>query len=238
MVINTDTTVAAIVSENPLAAQIFYKYGIDFCCQGGVDLDTACAKKEVEKETILEQLNALDQDETVFIPTNKSLSQIIGHILTHYHDVLKDELPVLQSLMSKVAQVHGQEHTHLLEMHKQLNLLATDISQHLLKEENILFPIMLEIERCQQPGQHYEGAHCGTVNNPMRQMEHEHDEAGTILKNLKELSNDYTLPAGACNSYRALYAGLEKFTIDLFNHIHLENNVLHPLAAKLELELS
>lgn len=237
--INNETSIGQIVSNIPLAAQVFYKHGIDFCCGGKISLGKVCSEKSIEIEKVIDQIHSLKKIESDEPDVQKkSLQEIISYILKEFHDTWRDELPALEHLMNKVCKVHGNTHQELHNLKNEFNILVEDISLHLQKEEKILFPYIIDIEKCYEKQIAYGQSHCGSVQNPIRQMEYEHDTAGSVLKKMNDITNGYTLPQGACNSYRSLFAGLQKMEYNLFIHIHTENNILHPRAIELEKKLS
>ncbi len=165
---------------------------------------------------------------------NTTFSDLIDYILKKHHTFTKDEIEHLTPLMAKVANRHGENHSELFELESVFNQLCDDLSQHLLKEEQILFPYIEELERSFSNQTSIPNSCFGTVQNPIRMMMMEHDTAGELLRKMREISNDYALPEGACPSYTALYNRLEAFERDLHQHIHLENNLLFPRAIELE----
>ena len=138
----------------------------------------------------------------------------------------------------KVAKVHGHHYVEVVKINELFHEIANELNQHMKKEEMILFPYIKQIAEAKKNGTPLSSAPFGTVKNPIKMMEHEHDSAGDIIKEIAKLSNNFTPPESACNTFRALYSKLEEFQNDLFQHIHLENNILYPKAIKLELELS
>lgn len=228
-------TVANYVTENPLTARIFHEKGIDFCCGGKVSLDSVCKEKNLNYEDILLELKEVKISSEEFVVTeDTTATEVVNYILKRYHDVLKQELPTLTFLMDKVSRVHGNAHPFLLTLRNSYMDLVSDLEMHMQKEEQMLFPLILSLDEAAKQGQKAPDSHCGSVNNPIQQMEYEHDTVGDILKKMRADANNYTLPENACNSFRGLFAGLEKMEQDLHLHIHTENNILHPMAQKLE----
>jgi len=160
--------------------------------------------------------------------------ELISYILDKHHIYTKDEMARLEPLAEKVLAAHGENHSELLAMRDLLRQLFTDLKQHMFKEEQILFPFVLELERARMQNRPAPFAPFGTVNNPIKMMMMEHDTAGDMLRELRKLSADYKVPADACVSYKTLYEALEAFEQDLHQHIHLENNLLFPKAVELE----
>jgi regulator of cell morphogenesis and NO signaling len=162
-------------------------------------------------------------------PTERTLTELIAYLLNHHHPYTKSALEELAPLLDKVLRVHAEEHAELRELHKLFTELRDDMGMHLMKEENILFPYMLALESGTPPA-----AHFGTVANPIRMMTMEHEHDNSILNRMCEITGNFALPAGACASYTALYAGLHELVDDLFRHMELENNFVFPKAIATE----
>lgn len=237
---NSNMTVRDIVLEQPQATRVFEKLKIDYCCGGGKPLIEACAAAGVKVEDVEMLLQTAEQsgskDETVDLQQT-SLSDLIQHILDKHHVFTKDEMSRLTALVEEVVGAHGQNHPELSELRGLFQSLCADLGAHMLKEERILFPYIIAVENSLQGKQSRPFAPFGTVGNPIRMMTMEHDTAGDILRKLRAVSSDYTIPADACISYQTLYQALEAFEQDLHQHIHLENNILFPRAVELESEV-
>lgn len=233
-----DRSVADYVTENIKASHIFKKYGIDFCCGGGISLEKACENKDVEYSQLVEELQSLDLTARKGINFNDlPLNELIDHIVEKHHKYVEANIGLLIQYSSKVAKVHGTNNPELIKVDKLFQEVAGELASHLKKEELILFPFikkMLIAEREKTP---VNIPHFSTVENPIKMMEDEHEEAGNIFKEISLITNNYTPPAHACNTFRALYDKLDEFEQDLHQHIHLENNILHPKALKLEEKL-
>jgi len=164
-----------------------------------------------------------------------SLNELIDHIPTKHHAWLKTELPRLSRILHKLTEAHGAKHGDTLRaLAGTFQALQQELDAHMMKEEVVLFPIIRSLEAASQAGVQPAPFHGGSVANPIRVMEHEHDSAGRALAEMRATTANYTLPADACNTYRALYDGLQELEADLHQHIHLENNILFPRAAALE----
>ena len=162
-------------------------------------------------------------------------TELADHIEQTHHVFMKQQLPRLGTLLEKVLQVHGQRHGKMLEQLKRTFFsLKTDIELHLVKEEQILFPLIRQLDAYQQGQGPVPEVHCGTVANPIGQMEFEHDQAGQFLAQIRTITSDFQLPEDACETFRALYDGLRDMEADLHEHIHLENNILFPEATEVE----
>jgi len=164
-----------------------------------------------------------------------SLAELIGHIVSKHHAYLNNELPVIEQRMAKVLGKHGANHSDFLPQLAELfAALKAELEIHLRKEELILFPAIEELEAAAEEGRRAMPVPFGTVKNPIRMMEHEHDGAGAALRSARELTRGYAPPEDACPTFRALYHEMEALERDLHAHIHLENNILFPRASELE----
>ncbi len=231
-------TVADLVTENIKTAHVFKKYGIDFCCGGGINIDKACEKYNVNRDDLEKDLlNVHISGDRVVNYNSWNLGFLTDHIVNVHHNYASESIPVLLQYAEKVVRVHGNHYVELNEIRTLLIEVAGELSAHMKKEEMILFPFIKKMIQAQKAGTYLPPAHFGTVDNPIVMMENEHEEAGEKLRQIAKLSSNYTPPGGACNTYRAFYAMLNEFEQDLHQHIHLENNILFPKSLKLEKEL-
>jgi regulator of cell morphogenesis and NO signaling len=231
----TAKTVAQIAIENPTAAREFERLGIDYCCGGKRSLEDACTAANVSIDEVLKRLEAASVTPANARDfSNSSATDLMQHIQSTHHVFVREECPRIRALANKVATKHGEAHPELLEVRDVFGALADELAVHLMKEEQILFPYVRQMEEAVLEKQPVPPAMFGTVANPIRMMEHEHDGAGDALRMLRSATKNYTLPDDACTSYQLLYQGLQAFEADLHQHIHLENNLLHPRALALE----
>lgn len=231
-------TVGELVTENIKTAHIFKKYGIDFCCGGGISIQKAADKANINYDDLEKELLSVDNTTNRAANYNSwELDFLTDHIINVHHRYVEETIPLLQQYAARVNKVHGHHYTELEEIQQLFSLVATELGGHLKKEELILFPFIKRLVKAQRDGEAAPQAQFGTVNNPIKMMESEHEEAGEILRKIAVLSNNYTPPAGACNTYRAFYAKLEEFEQDLHQHVHLENNILFPKSLQLEAAL-
>jgi len=198
-------------------------------------LGDACAKAGVDLQ-LLEQMLAASVSTAVssFDFQQLTLAQLIRYILDTHHVYTRDEMVRLEALIEKVVHAHGANHPELLSLRDLLQQLFTELKGHMYKEEQILFPFVIQLEESCCDNRPAPFAPFGSLNNPIRMMLLEHDNAGELLRELRKLSGNYQVPEDACPSYQALYQGLEAFEQDLHQHIHLENNILFPRAVALE----
>lgn len=237
MNITKDNTVGEIVVKNIKAAHVFKKHGIDFCCGGGISIEKACAKYNVAFSILEEELDTLDQALPMYNYKSWKLDFLIDHIINVHHTYVNENIPMMFQYAEKVARVHGQNHPELLEIFSLVEAVVQELNMHLQKEENVLFPYVKMLVRAKEAGVMPDKAHFGTVQNPIRMMESEHDGAGDVFKTIAKLSDNFTPPQDACNTYRALFSKMQEFEQDLHQHIHLENNILFPKAIELEQEV-
>ena len=215
MTLKIETPVGEIASQFPLSTRVFARHKIDFCCGGGAPLQKVCEKHGLDVHEILSEINAEVANEEEDTQWNDVLlTDLIQHIVSKYHASLKEELPRLEMMAVKVNKVHGEKDPVRLQAIETIfSELKTELLEHMIKEEQILFPMIAK------------GQFVSAVG-PISVMEAEHDSAGESLKKLRELTNDFTPPEGACNTWLALWHGLSVLEKDMDQHIHLENNIL------------
>jgi regulator of cell morphogenesis and NO signaling len=227
-----------VALELPQATRVFEKLKIDYCCGGDKPLGEACATAGVEVanlEQMLEEAGKAEAQGNGSLDFQKAtLSELVGHILDKHHVYTTEEMARLAALIEKVIGAHGENHPELRQIGEVFQRLCADLKPHMFKEEQILFPYIGELERTSLQNRPAPFAPFGTVNNPVRMMMMEHDTAGDLLRELRALSSNYTVPSDGCISYQTLYQALEAFEQDLHQHIHLENNILFPRAIELE----
>ncbi|PHR72531.1 MAG: iron-sulfur cluster repair di-iron protein [Lutibacter sp.] len=234
MNISENKTVAEIVTKNIKSAHIFKKHGIDFCCGGGISVEKACEKKGVDFSELKKELDNIDEVSKSYDYDSWNLDFLIDHIINIHHTYVEENITLLIQYANRVAKVHGHHYTEVVKINQLFTEVANELTAHMKKEELILFPFIKQLVKAEKEGTVAPNPHFGTVNNPIKMMEEEHENAGDIFKEIAKLSNNYTPPESACNTFRALYAKLEEFEQDLHQHIHLENNILFPKAILLE----
>jgi len=221
-----------MVTARPGLSRVFESLGIDYCCGGKRPLGVVCAERKLDVGEVLAQLAAAESRDEAdgFDLAGVSLAALADHIERTHHAYLRAELPRLVEMAERVARKHGWRDGRLPEVGERVFGLAREMSLHMTKEENILFPYIRELEATgTRPA-----AGCGSVANPIRQMEAEHDSAGNTLARLRELTDGFTPDENSCNTHRALLAGLAELEADLHRHVHKENNILFPRALALE----
>lgn len=233
-----DATVGDVATRIPAAKVAFECLGIDYCCGGSGKLRAELAEKNITVEQLIE---AIQQSEPARASgtdrdwSTTSVTELVDHILTTHHVFMKRELPRIDSLLAKVTAAHGEHHGEMLsELAATFLGLRDEIQQHLAKEEEILFPLITATDIFLSGNGERPGCHCGTVLNPIRQMEYEHENAGRALVRIRELTDNYRLPDDGCPTFATLYEALDSMEKDLHEHIHLENNILFPSAIEQE----
>ena len=231
-------TVREIALQYPQTTRIFEDYKIDYCCGGRRALSEAVAAAGVALADVETRLaDAIDQNGNTaneIFPEKMLPIALVEYIIEKHHKFTREALERLSPLMDKVCDRHGEAHKELYLIRSVLKSLADDLIPHMRKEELVLFPHIENLYDASANLGPYIPPHFMTVRNPIRMMMLEHDVAGDCVRQIREYSKDYSLPDGACPSFKALYFGLEELEKDLHQHIHLENNVLFPQAEQLE----
>jgi regulator of cell morphogenesis and NO signaling len=235
MGIDTERTVAEIALERPQATAVFERLGIDYCCGGRKPLAAACEEAGVDMNYVEGLLERAGNDGPHAENwSQRSLASLIGHIVEKHHAYGREEGLRLQPLLAKVVSKHSENHPELVQAEELFTTLRNELSMHMMKEEQMLFPYIIALEDAATHSSSAPRAPFGTVQNPVRMMVQEHDDAGQLTKEIRNLTANFTAPEDACPSFKALYQGLEAFEADLHQHIHLENNLLFPRAIALE----
>ncbi len=224
---NTTQSIGDIVSLLPTASEVFKKFNIDFCCGGGRPLSEAISTQNIDSQEVLE---SLDEAYKAYEDTPKytdqvdfnkmSQSELIDYIVDTHHVFTKKILPEISELTAKILRVHGPSHGDLFKVHKLFHNLKTELDQHLIKEEEILFPVIKEYD--QNPSEKL----LLKINKVMKELEDEHATAGETLKELRKITEEYKVPDDGCSTFSLTYDKLQGLEADLFQHIHLENNIL------------
>lgn len=238
MNINETSIIGQLVANDYRTASVFKKHGIDFCCQGNRTIADACGEKNIAAETViadLEDSNRITGSTTDF--TLMPLDQLADYIEQTHHRYVEEKTQEILPYLEKICRVHGGRHPELHQISDHFKACAGELAMHMKKEELMLFPQIRKIAQSQREGTAATPAHFRTVQNPIQMMMDEHLTEGERFRIIAELSNDYTPPQDACNTYRVTIALLKEFEEDLHLHIHLENNILFPKAIALEKEL-
>ena len=232
-------TVKDVVIDDYRAAAIFEKYGIDFCCGGKKTLRSACDEKGVDPVLLIAELRSLKSNgaanDVRF--AERDLDTLVDFIVSTHHLYVQSAVPILLAHTNKVAQVHRENHPELLKIAQVFQSVAEELLNHMTKEERILFPYIKRLAASAREGTSVAPPSFGTIQNPIRMMEAEHQSAGDAFSLIRAVTGGYKLPLDACTTYRVTFKELEEFEKDLHQHVHLENNILFPRAIELEKEL-
>jgi regulator of cell morphogenesis and NO signaling len=232
--IDPQATVGQLVTQHPGRSRVFETLNIDYCCGGKIPLSEACAKRGHDPMVVIGLLQKADaegdQSGDMIDADALSLSDLADHIERAHHDYLRAELPRLDAMTDKVHRVHGESEPRLGDVRRAFCSLRDELTSHMVKEERILFPVIRQLEQSDGPVP----IHSGTIADPIRQMEAEHEHAGDALATIRTATDDFQPPEWACNTYRAMLDGLSQLERDMHAHVHKENNVLFPKAIALE----
>lgn len=236
MKITEQTIVGELVAQNYRTAEVFKNSGIDFCCNGGRTIEQACEKKGIDAagliaglENTLNGKNEQTEDFNLW-----HVERLADYIVEKHHRYVETKIGEILPFLSKVVKVHGGRHNHLAEVERLFHETAGELTMHMKKEELILFPFIRKLSQAKVAGGMGFKPPFGTVQNPINMMMHEHETEGERFQKIAALTENYTPPAEACNTYRVTLSLLKEFEEDLHKHIHLENNILFPKSIALE----
>ena len=229
-------TISEIVAEDYRTAKIFESYKIDFCCNGNKNFKDVIDAKKLDSEKIITELNSLkNQDINDSMDYNSfELDLLADHIERKHHRYIEEKTPDLKQYLSKLCNVHGDNHPELFEINKNFNESAGELAMHMKREELILFPYIRKMVSAKQKNENIGPPPFGSVENPIQAMMSEHEIEGERFKKISQITNNYTVPDDGCNTYRVTFSLLKEFEEDLHLHIHLENNILFPKAIEYE----
>ncbi len=233
-----NSTLAEIVKNDTRAAKVFETYGLDFCCNGNRPLGEACGEKQIEPQKVLEDVkSATAEADTSIDFKSMDLKDLTVYIVNKHHKYIRDASPAIKSFGQRVVNAHSANHPEVIQILDLFNRLSLELDNHLHKEELVLFPYIKSLSESNKSSIPIPVPHFRTIKNPINAMEAEHSGAGDLIHEISGLSSGFTLPQDACNTFTAYYKELKNFENDLYMHIHLENNILHPGAIALEEEL-
>lgn len=228
-----EQSIGQLVAQHPGRAQVFEKFGIDYCCGGKKLLAHACSEKELDMQQVMQAIKAYDASHigegTDW--TRASMTELADHIITAHHDYLRATLPRLSYLTGRVKNAHSDKYPALAELDEVFNKLRAGLEAHTVKEESMLFPCIKQLDSGQAPA-----SDC-SVSHAVEVLEAEHDVAGDGLKKIRALTNDFTTLSDTCNTHRALLFSLQELESDMHEHVHKENSILFPRAVAREKEL-
>lgn len=239
MNIQENNIIGELVANDYRTASVFKKYGIDFCCQGNRTIEDACTAKKIDTKSVVSDLKSINQESSGNTTDYQSwpIDLMADYIEKKHHRYVEEKTREITPYLDKICRVHGDRHPELFEINEHFNATAGELAAHMKKEELILFPFVRKMAKAKQENTKLEAPHFGTVENPIQMMMHEHTTEGERFRKIETLSNNYTPPEDACDTYRVTFALLKEFEADLHLHIHLENNILFPKAIELEKQL-
>jgi regulator of cell morphogenesis and NO signaling len=231
-------TLGELAAADIRKAEVLKKYGLDFCCGGKKSLKQACEEKNLDRSVIEKELLEVSQAsrKASFDFNRWQLDFLADYIYNEHHQYWYSEEPVISQLVNKVAGHHGGHHPFLITVSQLYTTLGQELNTHFMKEEKVLFPHIKQLVKAKQNGTAPD-TFIEDINQPLQMMEADHESAGELLAEIRKVTNDYTLPLGACNSFALVYHKLKSLEEDLHQHIHLENNILFPKATQLHKEL-
>ncbi|MBS1548682.1 MAG: iron-sulfur cluster repair di-iron protein [Bacteroidetes bacterium] len=229
-------TIGQIAAKDLRKAEVFKKYGIDFCCGGKKTVREVCAEKGIDAEMVERELNQpiANVTNSNMNFTEWNIDFLADYVVNTHHNFVRKYLPEITAYAKKVAQVHGGQHPELYDINTLVENVNAELTEHMVDEENILFPRVKEIVNAQKNKLPYPMEGREALETLIDETEKEHDSVGRAMEEIRRLSNNYAIPSDACASYTLLFKMLEEFESDLFIHIHLENNIMFPKAIELE----
>ncbi|NLP33798.1 MAG: iron-sulfur cluster repair di-iron protein [Clostridiales bacterium] len=232
---NSQQNIGDIVAEFPKAGEVFKEYKIDFCCGGNRPLSDAIEKQNLNETEVLDKVNKLYETFANTMDTNwreANLDEFVDHIVNKHHGYLWKEMPEIGQLTTLILKVHGLHHPELSKVHKLFHTVKMDLEGHLTKEETLQYPAIRKFIESKSKEDLDEAVRI------IKELEDEHTEAGNILKDLRAVTNDYEIPEDVCGTFVNTYQKLQEMESDLFEHIHLENNILFPRLFALQESMS
>ena len=239
MEITNEQTVGGLVAMNFKTADVFSRHGIDFCCGGDISLSSAAQKNNIAVSELVKELEQVihTRDVESDLISRLSLDALVDHIVENHHQYIRENVEIIPPYLNKLVEVHGLNHPELKAVNELFAGAVTDLSNHIVKEELVLFPYIKVLVESERNGVPVKEPGFGSVESPVMAMMAEHDAEGIRFRTISELTKGYELPADGCNTYRVGLEKLKEFENDLHRHIHLENNILFPKAIELEKKL-
>ena len=233
--VTPDALVSTIAAAHPATIAVFQRHDMNFCCTGRISVANACHTRGIDAAALLAELEA-----SLATPANDqnwrtaSLAALTSHIQARYHEPLHGELPRIADLLARVLRSHREDYpAMLLPLSDHFHGLTDELLQHQQKEETVLFPaiVVLEAAANARDGRNY--GQWDWIAEPIKAMNSEHASANAKLLAMRELTNGYTLPLGACPTFRGLFHGLQEVERDFSAHVTLERDILFPRALEL-----
>ncbi len=234
--LTTERSLRDFVTENFNSASVFEKYGLDFCCKGGVSLEEACKVKGLDSDKVTAELSEVTFEESSQRYFHWELPFLIDYIVNNHHSYVKSQIPLINLHLEKVVRAHGERHPEVKEAEAIFFSSGQALTRHMVKEESVLFPFIKQLAQAHTNGCVPPSSHFGSVSGPIAVMLAEHEDVGNELAHIRELLCDYSPPDDACTTMRLLYQELDAFEQDLHKHVFLENSILFPKAIRMEKE--
>lgn len=232
----SEQTLAEIVLSDHAYIPILEKYNLDFCCRGKRSLAEACREKNLTTSQIIQEMENCTKTIPLSMPyTEMSAGQLISYIIIHHHFYVKNSIPTILSHLEKILHKHGEKYPYMVQVTANFHKVANELLQHMKKEEGILFPLIQEVIFNNATNTSDIHPDTAQIQNIINKMETEHDDAGQLLFEIRSLTNQYTPPETACTTHRVCLDELCAFEEDLHRHVHLENNILFPMAIQASL---
>ncbi len=218
LMITNESIVAEIVTDIPLSADIFRKYGIDFCCGGNISINEAVKNKKVDAETLIDEINELpNHDQGNINVKYLDAPSLIQYIQSRYHETIREEFKNLSPYVTKIAKVHGPNHPFLIQLQDLYRQYRDGMLKHMAQEDEHDFPALIKLSRGEQVD------HSSDI---IQSLVDDHTQTGQVLEDMRELTNQYQPPSEACQTWRLVYHRLENLERETHEHVHLENHVL------------
>jgi regulator of cell morphogenesis and NO signaling len=236
MTATPEATIRELVATDYRTAAVFERHGLDFCCSGCRTIEQACREAGIDADPVLRELDTVLHAPASDTPDFNSwdAAALITRIVHRHHGYVRQAIPALIQHTSKIASVHGTRHPELVHIAGLFHRVADEMTEHMFKEEQILFPFIAALDEANRAGRHAPAPPFGTVGNPIGVMEAEHKFVGDAMAEMRHLTGGFTPPDDACGTYRVCLQELDAFERDLHEHVHLENNILFPRALALE----
>ena len=232
---SSETTVGALVADDFRTVRVFEKHGIDFCCGGRVSLAEICRENGLDLATLQQEIAEV-KNTPVDRGHNYSawaLPFLADYIVNTHHIYLNENTAQIAAYTNKIAEVHGSHHPEVIEIASIFARIATDMAAHLREEEEVLFPAIKRIDAARRAGNTPEAADVATIRTTLVTLDHQHQEIGDAVHDIRRLAKGYAIPEDVCNTFAITYQKLQEFEDDLHKHVHLENNILFPKAGQL-----
>jgi regulator of cell morphogenesis and NO signaling len=238
MLVQKENKIGEIVTRNFHAAQVFEGFGLDFCCGGKKTISDACAEKKLNPENVISELSKIDEKSSNVQHFEKwEPDFLIDYIVNNHHFYVVNSISAIGHHMQKVVFAHGDKCPEVKAIDRIFNSLKEELLNHMQKEEKMLFPYIKRMNIAINNSIEMTFPPFGSVENPLKVMESEHESAGKMMAEINKLSNGYAPPENACGTFKVLYQELKEFEQDLHLHVFLENNILFPKSLELESKL-